>query len=144
MRLPSASFEENLDLLREIDRFIDKQPSYFECEGYDYEDYQNALSAATIAYCDQALRDKANLERSKPLTLEQVKKLAGKEPVFCVDIEEDLPFGTSREWAVEKVHEKLIHDYVWRFENYGKTWLAYRHPPKEADANADSNSSKAE
>lgn len=91
-------------------------------------------------YVRSALRAQQERENPKPLTLEELRERAGKYPVFCVDIEEDLPFGTSREWAIEKVHEKLVHRYVWRFDAYGKTWLAYGHEPKEG-TDASSNGS---
>lgn len=81
-----------------------------------------------------ALREKAERENPKPLTLEQLKERVGK-PVWI----QKEHYG---EYKVFKKHHDSLNKYGKRywfadkeilFEcHYGETWLAYDHEPKGA------------
>ena len=75
---------------------------------------------------------------NEPLTLEQLREMDG-EPVYVVPLNEFYDLG---KWCVLGVSPNEdyscalvpgINDWVWRFKDYGKDWLAYRHP-KEGEA----------
>lgn len=84
-----------------------------------------------------ALREKAERENPKPLTIEELKQMMG-EPVYLEDLvhkacpeEPDLWGG----WIVFSKHNQ--NGFTPRgggfftAGGYGKTWLAYRYKPKE-------------
>lgn len=78
-----------------------------------------------------ALREKAEREYPKPLTVEVLKLMEG-EPVYVVPVKpsiEDLPG-----WCVLFDGYACVPgaEWAWDFYEYGKTWIAYRHKPKEA------------
>lgn len=91
----------------------------------------------------QALEEKLERENPQPLTLEELRQMIG-EPIFikrkyeavghwkildsygkCSTIEETFDFSDGE-------FEILKH--------YGKAWLAYRYPPKEATHAAENDS----
>lgn len=81
-----------------------------------------------------ALRAQQEREDPKPLTLKELKERVGK-PVFVVNL--DFP---RSEWKIykglsrfDKTGSVLIfsREQYWRSQ-YGKTWLAYAHEPREA------------
>ncbi len=73
----------------------------------------------------EALREKAEREDPKPLTLEELRQMDG-EPVWVHNLEVNKSF-----WMLaykDVVRNRLGYlDY----SGYGKTWIAYRHKPKE-------------
>lgn len=88
-----------------------------------------------------ALREKAEREDPKPLTLEELRQM-DREPVWVVELDdkahgeycviqigEPLPYQD-----IDHYNSALIpgieHDW-YSFGDYGKTWIAYRHKPKE-------------
>jgi hypothetical protein len=75
-----------------------------------------------------ALREKAERDDPKPLTIDELKKMIG-EPVW-VQGPGQPEYGR---WAiVEDAFGNslyLLNDYT--CHDIGKTWLAYRHKPKE-------------
>jgi hypothetical protein len=89
-----------------------------------------------------ALREKAEREDPQALTLEELRQMEG-EPVFV----DDLRNKEGSQYCVISIGKTLKcqdidHysaayiagiEYDWYpFSDYGKTWLAYRHKPKEA------------
>ncbi len=75
------------------------------------------------------LRTQQERERNEPLTLDELRNMDG-EPVYVVVL-----YAKTAWWAVVRTvtSEKLTTDYGGWFDmtEYGKTWLAYRHKPKE-------------
>lgn len=81
-----------------------------------------------------ALRAQQERENPKPLTPDELKEMDG-EPVWiiplCVDI------GWTAQWRIYTVREPVTvnaKSYGWyglHLKDYGKTWVAYRHKPKE-------------
>ena len=89
-----------------------------------YEKQQDMLIKAT-----QALRAQQERENPKPLTLEELREM-DEEPVWCVWLDTQ-----KAEWRILHVGEIGVsaenwQDALWDSQ-YGKTWLAYAHPPKE-------------
>jgi len=83
-----------------------------------------------------ALREKAEREDPQPLTIEELQQMDG-EPVWVKNRNADRGEG---EWCVICLYyNKLDFDAsipgvesYWHPSNeYGKTWTAYRHKPKE-------------
>lgn len=98
-----------------------------------------------------ALREKAEREDPKPLTLEELRQMDG-EPVY---LEYQLGQHTYTGWNVLKSvfltekgdclkcidgklfsivgmeRVKFITEQSFATQDYGKTWIAYRHKPKE-------------
>lgn len=84
-----------------------------------------------------ALRAQQERENPKPLALDELQEMGG-EPVWCKGKSR---FGVNFEaWKVLSKYSST--EEVIRFtdgddrlpESYGKTWLAYRSEPKEAQA----------
>lgn len=83
-----------------------------------------------------AIREKAEREDPKPLTLEELRQMDG-EPVWVKPRNADRGEG---EWCVICLYyNKLdfdasipgVESYWYPSNEYGKTWSAYRHKPKE-------------
>ena len=76
-----------------------------------------------------ALREKAERENHKPLTLEELRQMDGK-PVYVVSASR-----TGSGWVIFDCHNDDgfgMCDETWYFaKSYGKAWIAYRHKPKE-------------
>lgn len=101
-------------------------------EGGDWE--------AQIAFCPKCgrrLSDKHVAIPEIPLTLEELREMDG-EPVWCVSM-----INNTAEWAILHIVETPKMWFVATAgaacgygdrDTYGKTWLAYRHKPKEAPA----------
>lgn len=101
----------------------------------------------------EALREKAEREDTRPLTIEELRQMDG-EPVF---LEYELGQHTYSGWNVLKSvylteegdylkcidgklfsvvgmeRVKFITDQSFATQDYGKKWIAYRHKPKEVD-----------
>ena len=84
-----------------------------------------------VALALSALRAQQQTDANSPLTLDELRQMEG-EPVYIAE--------NTEYWAVVNgFDERGIYllsngnpdDYGY-FELYGKTWLAYRHKPKEA------------
>lgn len=107
-----------------------RTPTY---PGYDHTDTQ----AEVIAF--KALQEMAEREENKPLKLSDLKQMEG-EPVWvriiCKTNFAD-PQDAFNAWGLVRsswvrVWDKDRADIITVkhvFENYGKTWLAYRHKP---------------
>lgn len=79
----------------------------------------------------QVLREAREALRNDPLTLEQLREMDG-EPVWI----SYFAGGPNICMLVDAKHDvcRDAHGGFAVFENYGKTWLAYRGKPKEASA----------
>lgn len=88
-----------------------------------------------------ALMEKAERDDPKPLTIEELLQMDGELVWFEVIDANDYTVPNKSEWAQVVLPEWKRAVWFWRFgnecesepkmENYGKTWLAYRHKPKE-------------
>lgn len=88
-----------------------------------------------------ALREKAERENPKPLTIEELRQMDG-EPVWV----SDLKYPSDSGYCVIRASKDLFSEYGDRyylasipgneggwyaFEKYSEEWIAYRHKPKE-------------
>ncbi len=111
----------------------------------------NPESVEAVRLSLEALREKAEREDPKPLTLEELRQMDG-EPVY---LEYQLGQHTYTGWNVLKSvfltekgdylkcidgklfsvvgmeRVKFITEQSFATQDYGKTWIAYRHKPKE-------------
>ena len=100
------------------------------------DELREAVSAAIAA-----LREKAERENPKPLTLEELRKMDG-EPVWV----NDLCTKAHSEYCVISIGKPMVFqdidhynaayipgvEHTWyEFCDYGREWIAYRHKPKE-------------
>lgn len=77
------------------------------------------------------LRAQQKAEKNEPLTLDEVREL-GREPVYIVSLGEDFDDGWQLCAGVEGGYAHFLMFYhLLHLNHYGKTWLAYRRPPKE-------------
>lgn len=86
---------------------------------------------------EAALRAQQEAEKNAPLTLDELQKMGG-EKIFiqyigaCKGFYEDewVPYYGKHEKCVEEFEGELIA-CILPLKYYGKSWLAYRHKPKE-------------
>ena len=112
---------------------------------YSQETYEKAINALealkptvteneklTVDFIVAAIREKQERENPKPLTLDELREMAG-EPVFIVT-----KHGSN--WDIVNVSKEDGGPYPVYFQRYGrglqengygKTWLAYRSEPQE-------------
>lgn len=83
-----------------------------------------------LRHMQELINAQQEAEKNEPLTLDELRQMDG-EPVYMVD----LTGGTLwDQWIIFKTHTD--YGFIPRgggwfgAENYGKTWLAYRHKPK--------------
>lgn len=101
--------------------------NYDEYGIYIDDELKDAMQMAMAA-----LREKAEREDPKPLTLEELRQMDG-EPVWI----NGKHYGVFAD--VVRIIKKENGDSLVRFNlcrhiqeaRYGKTWIAYRHKPKE-------------
>ena len=89
----------------------------------------------------EALREKAERDNPKPLTLEELRQMEGELVWLEVIDKSDRSVPYESVWGQVCLYSWDDDVWFWRFgneceidpknENYGKTWLAYRHKPKE-------------
>ena len=82
------------------------------------------------AFILDAIREKKERENPKPLTIEELRQM-DQQPVYVVPAD-----SHDSEWCVMCNDEACIPgcDYwAWGIKDYGKTWTAYRHKPKEEE-----------
>ena len=89
-----------------------------------------------------ALQEKAERENPAPLTIEEIRQMDG-EPVWVTVPEEpavsayctiDVCTRFKEDRANDKYSEAMVPGdgfSYYQFDKYGKTWIAYRHKPKE-------------
>ena len=125
-----------LEKRRELQSFVDVTPKPEETYPHMVA-FCEALDVAAAA-----LREKAERENPRPLTLEELRQMHG-EPVYVSDLQR--PGGS--EYCIIHAKDKYGHGDKYRsaqiggcecfwynFEDYGERWIAYRHKPKEAGA----------
>ena len=88
-----------------------------------------------------ALQEKAEREDPKPLTLEELRQMEGEVVWFEVIDKSDRSVPYESVWGQVCLYSWDDDVWFWRFgneceidpknENYGKTWICYRHKPKE-------------
>ena len=128
---------ERNELLRALHTTAADQHRYFGC-GYEYKcsirgcaiNRAAAELIEQLAAENEALRHPPNL----PLTLEELREMDG-EPVWVVPLNDFdiLPAN----YLVNAYAEQIVVDKFGAyldFEDYGKTWLAYRRRPEEGTA----------
>ncbi len=91
----------------------------------------------------EALREKAERENPKPLTLEEVLEI--NDPVW-LEYKEGSRLYWISDWAQVTKGSTPSRVAIWwfgneceetpRYDDYGKTWLAYRHKQKEVNEDA--------
>lgn len=109
---------------------IDEAINYLKrcTDGLD-PDFDNAVSLAV-----DALRAQAEAEKNAPLTLDELRQMDGdKIYIHYID-----GFYTDEDGAYFGKFEQLVRDCEGKLTAcalplgyYDKTWLAYRHKPKE-------------
>ena len=84
-----------------------------------------------------ALRAQQERENPQPLTLEDLRGMDG-EWVWAISSDPDLTVSAWAYIVASQAHtlceykpDRLLGNVQLDFENYGKTWLAYRSKPKE-------------
>ena len=89
-----------------------------------------------------ALQEKAERENPAPLTIEELRLMDG-EPVWVTDLSEPAvsvycTIDVCMRFKEDRVNDKHSEAMVpgdgfsyYLFDKYGKTWIAYRHKPKE-------------
>ena len=84
-----------------------------------------------------ALRAQQGRENPQPLTLEDLRGMDG-EWVWAISSDPDLTVSAWAYIVASQAHtlweykpDRLLGNVQLDFENYGKTWLAYRSKPKE-------------
>ena len=89
-----------------------------------------------------AIREKLEREKPKPLTIEELRQMDG-EPVWVTDPSEpavsayctiDVCTRFKEDRGNDKYSEAMVPGdgfSYYQFDKYGKTWIAYRHKPKE-------------
>lgn len=101
-----------------------------------YANAKNSSYASALAFAISAIRAKQEAEKNDPLTLENLRGMDGA-PLWFVSIADGFSaWGIVR--IVEMKHtwfvavagaERAFGDK----DSYGKTWLAYCHPPTEKE-----------
>ena len=86
-----------------------------------------------------ALRAQEETEKNEPLTLDELRQMDG-EPVWLetgeVSIDEQIVGRWDIIHSVSDTYMVLMGGgNGFRLDNYGKTWIAYRHRPKEDTEN---------
>ena len=71
---------------------------------------------------------------NEPLTLEQLREMDG-QPVFLETGEVSIREQLIAEWEILTEHDDSCFYFTLRkrgfhIKDYGKTWIAYRHPPE--------------
>ena len=90
--------------------------------------------APTLTQPNEGAKDK-NVPTNEPLTLEELREM-DEEPVYVVPKDKPAHCGGWCGVTVWKCDRyscvSLLRDADsgWEFEEYGKTWIAYRRPPE--------------
>ncbi len=100
-----------------------------------YGYYADDLPMQVVKALDMAvaaLRAQQEVEKNEPLTLEELMQMDG-EPVWVSNSKIMHIDGFCDEWAIVSCNRQDVESIgtIYHFENYGRTWLAYRYKPKE-------------
>ena len=97
--------------------------------------YKTRVEFANV--CIASLRAQQERENPQPLTLEDLRGMDG-EWVWAISSDPDLTVSAWTYIVASQAHtlweykpDRLLGNVQLDFENYGKTWLAYRSKPKE-------------
>lgn len=100
-------------------------------ERHHIREYPHIYLGEALDMAIAALREKAEREDPKPLTLEELRQMDG-EPVWMDAFEWRISYGVST------INGSLClatgFDSWIPLDGYGETWFAYRHKPKEVTA----------
>lgn len=115
------------EAIKEIERTIEQVSVYLPADD-EWIISLTLVIAALHAQTDTAPND--------PLTLEELRKMIG-EPLWVVPLGKEPDWKPC--WVICMEDYILVHSttsesrgfILRRNENYGKTWLAYRHKPSE-------------
>ena len=84
-------------------------------------------------FLSEAIAEKLDRMKTEPLTLEELRQMDG-EPVYVLD----LGIGKDSQWCILSVGDYYSAAMVggsecvsFHFDDYGETWLAFRHKVKE-------------
>ena len=80
-----------------------------------------------------AIREKLEREKPKPLTIEELQHMR-EQPVYVVPLPESCRDSNWEEWCVlgkDCAYIPGIEYWHWDLTDYNRTWIAYRHRPKE-------------
>lgn len=101
-------------------------------------EFKRMMDAEQMAI--EALREKAEREDPQPLTFEELLQMDG-EPVWLHTITDPRPYRCGLIFVQVAEIRTAMYCAFWAFGNeceidrspdeYGKTWIAYRHKPKE-------------
>ncbi len=88
----------------------------------------------------QALQEKQEREDPQPLTIEELRQMDG-EPVWFETGEVSINEQILGKWAIiTELTDKALwitaaamprYGNAWKYDSYGKTWLAYKYKPNE-------------
>lgn len=99
--------------------------------------YKKRVEFANI--CIASLRAQAERENPQPLTLEDLRGMDG-EWVWAISSDPDLTVSAWAYIVASQAHtlweykpDRLLGNVQLDFENYGKTWIAYRSKPKRSE-----------
>ena len=95
------------------------------------EEYE--AERATVRLCFEAIKEKAERENTEPLTIEKIKHMYSGH-VYVKSLLGDVvrPALIHAPDGAVYINGGMRYDV---FQNYGKTWLAYLHLPKEDNQN---------
>ena len=91
----------------------------------EYKDKRELIDFVRQVEADQEAR-----EDPQPLTIEELRQMY-KNPVYAVPMR-PAP-GEKGEWCIIGLDRAHIPEkgWIWPISDYGATWIAYRHKPKE-------------
>lgn len=130
-------------------RLLDPKTTEQAFKEIKYYNGFNGKAAALEAFEDacvlaaDALRAQQQRENPQPLTLEELRQMIG-EPIFI-----KRKYEAVGQWKILDSYGKCsITEETFNFsdsefevlKHYGKVWLAYRYPPKEATHAAENDS----
>lgn len=102
------------------------------CLGCGYERGCSVHGCAVLKAAVGRLEELTAPPSNAPLTLEELREMDG-EPVWVTSVNN----GRGRSWTLVDTKYEIcreVHGGLAVFENYGKTWLAYRRKPEEGTA----------
>lgn len=106
-------------------------------ENHRIGQYPHVYIAEALTMAIDALREKAEREDPKPLTIEELQQM-NRQPVFVVPAKPNS--STGAEWCVIWDGVVFIPGYEgwsWNLKDYGKTWIAYRYELPEDQYSTD-------
>jgi len=130
--------------MTDVEKAIDLIECFFresdnECKNLNCENQSPSCKferEAAMEFMITALRSQAEREANEPLTLDELKQMDG-EPIWFETGEISIDEQILGRWAIitERTNKAIWitctkgnrYGNAWLFENYGKTWFAYRY-----------------